>query len=85
MIELGVKPVGLKVILLCLTEGPLIELRSGQVVQTVSPSSAKAGTVGQIIWHFKDQEPKFFLVIDGRLEHRPYKHSELAPSPQSKG
>jgi hypothetical protein len=58
--------------------------RIGQAVQPVPPRPAKAGTVGQIIWHFKDQEPKFFLVIDGRLEHRPYRHSELAPTPQSK-
>lgn len=52
----------------------------GDAVHTLPPRSPRAGVVDQVVWHFKDREPKFFLAIDGMLWNQPYARSELARS-----
>jgi hypothetical protein len=52
----------------------------GDTVQTRPPRSPRAGVIEQIIWHFKDHEPKFYLSIEGKLWNSAYRQSELARS-----
>ena len=53
----------------------------GDRVRTLASRPPRTGVVEQIVWHFKDDEPKFFISTDGRLiDSTAYRQSELISS-----
>lgn len=37
------------------------------------------GAIREVIWHFKDGEPNYYLEIDGRKASKRYRDEDLAP------
>lgn len=55
--------------------------RVGQWVKTKAPRTERTGVVRRIGWHFKRNEPSFFLAIDGKLFKTMYWADELKAIP----
>jgi hypothetical protein len=46
-------------------------------VQGKPPRSPRRGIIGEIVWHYNEKRPYYFLLIKGRLHHGRYWASEL--------
>ena len=55
--------------------------RVGQPVWTKPPRTSQIGIVRRVIWHFKMNEPLFFLEVNGKGLKSRYRADELEATP----